>query len=71
MNLVSYLLLAVIAVLFVLAVRYSRKHGSCEACGGNCAVHAASGGGCSAGCASCGGSCDMSAMPVMKKESKE
>ena len=45
MNLISYLILAVLIVCFVLAVRYTRKHGSCEACGGNC-------GGCSssAGC---------------------
>ena len=37
MNLISYLILAVLIVCFVLAVRYTRKHGSCEACGGNCA----------------------------------
>lgn len=37
MNLISYLILAVLIVCFVLAVRYTRKHGSCESCGGNCA----------------------------------
>ena len=48
MNLISYLILAVLIVCFVLAVRYTRKHGSCETCGGNCAGC----GGCSssAGC---------------------
>ena len=35
MNLISYLILAVLIVCFVLAVRYTRKHGSCESCGGN------------------------------------
>ena len=67
MNFISWVILAVIIVCFVLAVRYTRKHGSCEACGGNCAVHTASGG-CSAGCAGCSGSCDVTTMPMTKKE---
>ena len=32
MNLTSYLVLAVIAVLFVLALRYSLTHKSCSSC---------------------------------------
>lgn len=37
MNLASYLILAIVAVLFILAVGYQRKHGSsCSECGGGC-----------------------------------
>ena len=37
MNFASYVILAVIAGLFILAVRYHRKHGSsCAECGGGC-----------------------------------
>jgi len=44
MNLISYIIAAVIAVLFFLAVRYTHRHGTCEYCGAN-------------GCSGCGGGC--------------
>ena len=59
MNLISYLILAVLIVCFVLAVRYTRKHGSCETCGGNCA-------GCG-GCRSAAGCQVQQQKPQVKK----
>lgn len=43
MNLASIIILAVIAVLFILAVRYSIRHkDSCAECGGSCTGSCAS-----------------------------
>lgn len=60
MNAVSFVVLGVLVLLFVLAVRYSMSHGSCEACSGSCGsgkrgnAGAAKGHVCAAGgCASC------------------
>lgn len=39
MNLSTFLIGALLAVLVVLAVRYTHKHGSCESCGGSCDGH--------------------------------
>ena len=36
MNAASFVVLGVLVLLFVLAVRYSMTHGSCEACSGSC-----------------------------------
>lgn len=51
MNLVDIILIAIIAILFILAARYSMSHASCEACDGqSCGVghgkHHHKGGGC-------------------------
>ncbi len=37
MNAASFVVLGVLVLLFVLAVRYSMTHGSCEVCSGSCA----------------------------------
>ncbi len=43
MNLVSFLILALIAVAFIASVRYTKKHGTCSGCEGVCS-------GCAGGC---------------------
>ncbi|MEE3420347.1 MAG: hypothetical protein VZR02_04500 [Lachnospiraceae bacterium] len=61
MNLVSILIVAVIAVAFVAAFIYTRKNGSCSECG------SAKG-----GCTSCGsGSCSHCSMGPLERQQEE
>ena len=53
MNTATILVFMLLLILFVLALRYSMSHGSCEACGGSCgssagteAGHSCAAGGC-------------------------
>ncbi len=61
MNLISYIILALIVAAMVAAIRYTRKHGSCS-CGSK---------DCHCGTGSCGGNCAETEQKYMEEWSKK